>query len=517
MVKIVARLWVVLSIVSCGAARRPADGFEIPEPGSGAVDEIVRRGSEDPDCARKEFEIAEGRDHLDLEIDRPVRATCRLTEGMISIPGKEKSDAYLDLGAGRWKVLFRGRRTDGAEGANSWYLSGSASSGAVRLHGGSFVPDYALGLVFGASGGSSLSSSAFPFRSPRRIAGTTSFFLQTLHGAAAEIRYRNVYAAIFEGRPAVYGPNGQETGERRVSGARIEARRGGAEIGFSGSTGISGSGRYVCAIDGRWRSDRLNAGIEIGFDGSGEPSLLSGFSYRVSGTRAALFLYAVSPGCAGFFGSVNGRAPGSSSSLGGAAAVAEREVFRRVRARASIDRYERADGFHETVRRTTRLEVERRGKKSSLRLTWIDAGEDRRDGVPYPPAGDIGLDWSRSLGFQSEWRVDRRRSVGLALKRVREADGLGWLAAPVLRADLFRARLRVTASFAAYRAVYGHPACYFYEPSLRGSYPMRLASRDTEAATLLISMYIKRLELFIHVTLEDERAPEISLQASAGL
>ncbi len=517
MVKILARLWVAFSVVSCGAARRPADGLEIPEPRSGVVDEIVRRGSEEPDGARKEFEIAERLDYPDPDAGFPFRVGCRLTEGMVSVPGREKSDAYLDLGAGRWKALLRGRRTDGAAGAISWYLSGNALSGAVRLHAGSFVPDYALGLVFGASGGASLSSSSFPFRGPRRIAGTTSFFLQTLHGAAAEIRCRNVYASIFEGRPVTYGPNGPETGDARVSGARIEARRGRAEIGFSGSTGISGSGGYVCALDGRWRSDRVNAGIEIGFGRSEEPSLLSGFSYRVPGARAALFLYAVAPGAAGFFGSVNGRTPGAVSSIGGAAAVVEREVYRRVRARASIDRYERADGFHETVRRTARLEVERRGKRSSLRLAWIDAGEARRDVVPYPPAGDTGLECSRSLGLASEWRVNRKTSLGLALKRISEEDGLGWLAAPVLRVDLFKARLRGTASVAAYRALSGHPDCYFYEPSLRGSYPIRFVSRNALMSTLLIGIYIKRIEFIVHVALEGGQAPEISLQGSSGL
>jgi hypothetical protein len=517
MVRFLALLWAALSIVSCGAARRPADGLEIPDPRGGADDETVQRGSEEPDLARKEFELAEYLDYLESDAGRPVRATCRFTEGMISVPNRERSDAYLNLETERWKALLRVRRTDGAEGAVSGYLCGSASSGAVRFLAGSFVPDFAFGLAFGGSGGSSLSSGAFPFRSPRRIAGATSFFLQTLHGAAAEFRHRNVYASIFEGRPVTFGPNGPEKGECRVSGARIEARRNGLEIGFSGSTGICASGRDICAIDGRWRSDRLNAGIELGLAGPGEPSLLSGFSYRVPKTRGALFLYAVSPGGAGFFGSVNGRTPGRNSSLCGAAAVAEREVLRRVRARASIDRYERADGFHETVRQTTRFEIERRGKRSHLRLTWIDAGDERRDLVPYPPAGEIGLESSRSLCFLSEWRVDRKRNIGLALKRVEGTDELGWLAAPVFRADLFSAHVRVTASLAAYRAAYGHPACYFYEPSLRGSYPIRFVSRDTEMSAILIGIFINRIEVFVHAALERNGVPELSLQASAGL
>ncbi|MCX5753187.1 MAG: hypothetical protein NTW97_06010 [Candidatus Krumholzibacteria bacterium] len=517
MVKWPVGLWVALSIVSCGAARRPAEGLEIPDPWDGARDEMVQRAGEEPDLAQKDFEIAEYLDHLELDDGPPVRATCRLTEGMISLPGKERTDGYLALSAERWKALCRGRRMDGAADAISWYLSGGAFSGAVRLHAGRFVPDFALGLLFGGSGGSSLSSSAFPFRSPRRIAGTTSFFLQTLYGAGGEVRCGGVYAAFFEGRPVTYEPNGTEAGERRISGARIEVRRSGAEIGISGSTGASESGRYVCGIDGRWRSDRMHAGLEIGFDRSGEPGVLSGFSYRVPGTRAALLLYAVPPGAAGVFGSVNGRTPGLTSSIGGAAVAAEREVFRRIRARASIDRYGRFDGFHETVRQSTRLECERRGRRNLLRLTWIRAGDARRDVVPYPPADQSGLVASHSLGLLSEFRIDGKTRIGVVLKRIEEADGLGWLVAPVLRADLLSTRLRVTASFAAYRTVFGRPVCYFSEPSLRGSFPLCIVSRNTDRGALLIGFVFKQLDLFLHAALEDGGVPKISLQASADL
>lgn len=261
----------------------------------------------------------------------------------------------------------------------------------------------------------------------------------------------------------------------------------------------------------------MNAGFEAGFGGAGEPGLLSGFSYGGPGARAAFLLYSVPPGAAGAFGSANGRTTGDISSIGGVAVVGEREIFRRVRARASIDRYERADGLREKLRRTTRLECERRGKKSVLRLTWIGAEAERRDFVPYPPAGESALESSRSLAFFSEWRLARKTSIGLALKRIEETDGLGWLVSPIFRADLLSARLRVAASFAAYRTSFGHPVCYFYEPALPGSFPLRIVSRDTGTGAIVIDIYINKISVLARAALEAGRAPEISLQAKAGL
>jgi hypothetical protein len=518
MVKLLVRLSLIISIVSCGAARRPAGGLGIPrEPGE-LGDGIVQGGGEDPDLERRDFEIAEYFEETPAPGGgRSLRATCRLTEGAIGVGDKERSDGYVVLDGGRWKTLCRARRTDGRKSAVSYYASASTESESWRLHGGSFVPGFALGLVFGGSGGPSLSSGAFPFGAPRRIAGTTSYFLKSLYGVAAEIRRGNAYAAAFHGCPVEYGADGPEKGERTVSGARFEARLGGLDAGLSCSTGTSDGAGCVVAIDGRWISDRMKAGFEMGTGGSEAPSLLSGLSCRVGGTRAALLLYAVSPEAAGFFGTVNGRAPGKISSLDGAAAVAERDLFRRVRARVSIDRYGRRDGSHETERVTTRFECERRGRKILVRLAWAGVSSARRDVVPYPPAGEGAPETSSTVGLFPELRIGRGAGIGAALKRVEEPDGLGWLLAPVVRARLFSDRLRATASFAAYRTRRGHPVCYVYQPSLRGTFPVRSVSRSTDMATLVIDIFINKLRVSCHVSNEDWEMPEISLQASAGL
>jgi hypothetical protein len=518
MVKLLVRLSLILSIVSCAVARRPADRLEIPRASAEAGDGIVHDGGEDPDRERRDFEIAEYTEKTSAPAGgRSVRATCRLTEGAIAAGGTERSDAYVAIDAGRWKALCRARRTDGTADAVSYYVSGSSASGSVRLHGGSFVPGFALGLVFGGSGGPSLSSGAFPFGTPRRIAGTTSHFLQSLYGVAAEISRWNAYAAVFHGRPVECGANGPEKGERTVSGARFEARLGGLDTGLSCSSGMSDGPGCVVAIDGRWSSDRMNAGFEMGTGGSDAPSLLTGFSCKVGRTRIALLLYAVSPEAAGFFGSVNGRTPGKIASLDGAAAVAERVFSRRVRARVSIDRYARRDGSHETERRTTRFECERRGRRMLVRLSWTGVSSVRRAVVPYPSVGEAAPEVSSTLGLSPELRIGRGTEIGAALKRVEEPDGLGWLLAPVVRVRLFSGRLRATASLAAYRTKRGRPLCYVYQPSLQGSFPVRAVSRNADMVVLLIELYINKLRVSCHVLNEGRGKPEISLQASAGL
>ena len=98
-----------------------------------------------------------------------------------------------------------------------------------------------------------------------------------------------------------------------------------------------------------------------------------------------------------------------------------------------------------------------------------------------------------------------------------DGDGAGYLVQPAARASLFGGRLKVSASLAHYRALKGKAVCYFYEPSLKGSYPWRVASRDTERSVLLIALIIKELDVSFRAALDAERPPEISLQGALAL
>ncbi len=542
----IACLLPALAAASCAPAGRAAKGVDTRSAPDGAVMETVPEGAGEPAASLDEREIAEylrenpddpsraaleqllsataiagerarDGDYRRRDDPRSIGAVCRITQGTISRSGAGRSDVYLAGGAGGWSALCRAKKAEGGARAVSWYLAGETLAGAVRLHAGAIVPDFALGLVFGGSGGSSLSSGAFPFHTPRMIAGTTSFSARSLQGGAAEIRGRHFYAAVFRGRAMTSGPDGPNPSGTTAAGARIEARRGRAAAGLSLSGGARERGTRVFGIDGRWKSDVMNAGFEAAWRGETEPALLSAFSCRISKARAGLLLYFVPPGAAHTFSSVIGRSPGESSSIGGGAAAVDCMIRRGFHVRGSLDRYERADGHSIAVRRTARIECEGRGRVGFLRLVWTGAADERQNVIPYPCASEIRLDGSRSLAVQGEWRVAARARVGASLKRIDEEGGRAWLVSPVLRVNLFSNRLRMTASLADYETTFGNPVCYFYEPSLQGSFPLRVVSRDTRRGAALIGLYINKLSIFAHVKLEAGTAPDFSLQVAARL
>ncbi|MGD1048565.1 MAG: hypothetical protein ABR899_07435 [Candidatus Krumholzibacteriaceae bacterium] len=567
-------VWAVLSIASCGVPGRVSRGSDGPVPGgfgeNGALEETI----EDPDLAREDFDVRERladnpidpsragietlasipgfpeelarsivaaarerrveggwlarltpeereelylyRDYLVLPAPHPFHMSCRLTENRFSTGGEGVKDGYVSVNAGGWKALWRGKVSE-TGGGSACYLSGSLFADALRLHGGTFVPDYALGLVFGGSSQVSVLSSAYPFHSPRGIAGSTSFYSPAVLGAGAELRFRRFRGAAFAGRPRVYRSDHFEEDGGGVFGGRVELQEGNAVFGASGSSDASGSGRSICAIDARLAADRTKLGFELGSRGAGEPAILSGFSCGLGRSHAGLFLYSVPAGLRGTFGEIDGRTPGASNSAHGVTAAIEGEIVPRLKARAAIDRYSRADGLDERERRSVRVECERKWKRFMLRLTWVSTDDGHRDVVPYPGSLTGERSESSSLGVVSGIRIARQASLGFTLREVRDGDGLGYLVQPTARTSLFGERLKASVSLARYRAVKGAAVCYFYEPSLKGSYPWRVASRDTERAVFLIVLIINRLDVSFHAALDRERPPEISLQGALAL
>lgn len=461
-------------------------------------------------------ELYRYRDYLILPSPHPFHMSCRLTESGFSSGAGGVKEGYVSVSALGWKALWRGKLSETGGGA-AYYLSGSLFADALRLHAGTFVPDYALGLAFGGSSQVNVLSTAHPFHAPRGIAGSTSFYSPSVVGVGAELRFRRIRGAAFAGRQRIYKSDHFEEEEGTVFGGRVEWHGGIAVIGASGSTPASGSGRSICAIDAHLASDRTKLGFELGSRASGEPALLSALSCKLGRSHAALFLYSVPPGVRGRFGMVNGRTPGASNSAHGVTAALEGEILPRFQARAAVDRYSRTDGLDERERCSVRVECEREWKRIMLRLAWVSTDTDHRDVVPYPGPLAGERSESSSLGVVSDLRIGREATLGVTLREVHDGDGAGYLVQPAARASLFGGHLKASVSLAHYRALKGKALCYFYEPSLKGSYPWRAASRDTERAALLITLIIKKLDVSFHAVLDAERPPEISLQGALAL
>ena len=461
-------------------------------------------------------ELYRYREYLILPSRHPFHLSCRLTDSRLSTGDREVREGYVSASARGWKALWRGRSSETGGGA-AYYLSGSLLADALRLHAGTFVPDYALGLVFGGSSQVHVLSTAYPFRSTRGIVGSTSFYSPAALGLGAELRLRCLHGAAFTGRPRVYKSDHFEEEEGTVFGGRVEWEARSAVLGASASTAASGSEGSIYGIDGRLTVDRTRFGFELGSRASGEPALLSTLSCELGRSHTALFLYSVPPGMRGRFGKVNGRTPAVASAAHGVTAALERDLLPRLQARAAVDRYCRTDGLDERERYSVRFECESKLKRVTLRLTWVSSDDGHRDVVPYPgaPAGDRSE--SSSLGLVSDIRIGRWARIALTLREVRDEDGTGYLMQPAARMSLFEGRLRGSVSLAHYSATRGGAVCYFYEPSLKGSYPWRAASGDTDRAVLLIVCIINKLDMSFHMALDGERSPEVSVQAALAL
>ncbi|HVO76904.1 MAG TPA: hypothetical protein VMT60_02875, partial [Candidatus Bathyarchaeia archaeon] len=462
-------IWVALLTASCGPSRDICRGLGSP-PGASFDDDLAQRAIDDPEEAEEQFLLREYladnridpsradvetllsipgfpeelarrvvasangrsgngawierltpeeredlycyRDYLVLPSRHPVHMTCRFTDSRLSEPGSEVREGFLSLSAFDVKALWRGKLSNAGTGA-AYYFSAGALADALRLHAGTFVPDFARGLVFGGSCGSYLFSSAYPFRRPRGIAGSTSFSSRTMLGSAAELDLRRIYGAVFVGMPRTCKSGTFELEDRAVLGGRLEVRRGHGAFGLSVSTPLAGPDERLYGADARYASDRVNAGFELAFAETGEPALISALSCRSSEGHAGLFSYVVPAGRRGVFGNIGGRTPGAATAARGVTATAEREIVPGFVIRGAIDRYVRTDVLDENGTRSSRVECERRWNRLTLRVTRTDADKEHLDLVPYPGEGANERARSNSLGVFCEARSRRTASVGV--------------------------------------------------------------------------------------------------------
>ncbi len=567
MVKRIAPAWIALAIVSCGGARFVSDrasGFDRPgledisplddrelttddfdrierlkdnpiDPGEEPLEALLGIPGFPEELGQRIVEATKGthlgrswvdrltppekeelyryREYIVLPRIRPVRFDGRFTEDRLVSGGRK--EGRISLSVYGLEALWRGRFSKEANGA-AFYVSAKALSGSVRVHAGSFAPDFAMGLIFSGSSPSYLFSNNYPFHRARWIAGTVSSYGPAVHGGTVELWYRRARAVVILGRLREFRSTHFETGKESIVGGRFAVRMADGEIGFSGFGGVTESQRALFSLDGSWHSNALRFGFELGLTGQREPGCLWGFSYGDGRTRAGFLLHSVPGEVAGKFGSVNGRTLGARSHNTGATMVVEREVFSRFHARIAFERYARTSGFEDEDRNVLKVEGEKKWKKVLLRLSWSSAVGRRKKNIPYPAESLAAFKETSSLGLVSTLRISKDRTFKISIRMPHEDDGLGLLFSSALSSSFFSEHLEASVCGMSYRIYEGRPVCYFYEPSLRGTYPWRAVSGNEECCSCLISFHFNRLTFSSKVALESGGPPVASFQACLG-
>jgi hypothetical protein len=449
-------------------------------------------------------ELCRYRDYLVLPRVAAISCTGVVTAEAGGSEDLAPREGRLALSALGSKVLWRGR-TPLTMRQSSFYVSTKALSGAVRLHAGSFTPAFAMGLVFGGSASSSFFSTNYPFGPSRAIAGTTSRFGTAVYGGAIELWCRSAKGTLVVGRPRLVRSDGFELAPEPLRAARVSLRLSGGEIGLSGVEDASMPSNGVFAVDGGWSSGVVRAGVELGFAGSGSPGCLMGLSYRADKSRAGFLLHSVPPGMGGRFGRVNGRALGADHRQSGGTIVIEHGVARGVRVRTAVERYGRSEALEDETRDVVKAECEREWRRVLIRCSWSSSSERREKVVPFPSENTPTVDKTGSLALVSSFKAKRGLILKLSVRSPERRGIVGVLYSPSMSVTSFSNRFEASLTGALYRVPGDGPVCYYYEPSLSGVYPWRVASGRTVRLSCIISFNYNKLEFSYHVAFEEGR------------
>lgn len=455
------------------------------------------------------------RDYLFLPARSATRLEARVTADGPSEAPARKTDCLVALSHDGGEARWRGR-VAGEKGASAFYLARGAFSDAVRIHAGSFVPDFGMGLLSGGSLSSYLFGGAYPFHGSRRIAGNTSFYGPSILGGAAELWYGRGRGVLYAGRLREYESGRFDLADRDSWGGRFELKLRRLEIGVSSVSGSAAAGG-LHAVDAKWRNDAACLGLELGAGGGGQPALLWGGSCRADGARAAFLFHSIPRGSAAEFTGVNGRSLAAASSHHGATAVAECRLLSRVAVRASFETYFRGDGFEERRREEVRLEAERTWRRLSLKLVWTGSFSAREKAVPYPGSATPSGDESASVGLHASLRFADGVIAKAVFRKLGDGGSSGFLFAPALDMRLLAGRLAMDVSGAMYRVFDGRPVCYFYEPSLKGIYPWRVASPGHDRTAIGITLNCNNLHFSLKAAWEVGSPVDATLQVALRL
>jgi hypothetical protein len=389
------------------------------------------------------------------------------------------------------------------------YAAGRLYRGHVRVHGGDFAPDLAVGLLYSSYSSTYPFSSGYHIRKMRWIAGRMSFYGPSMRGAAVEVWAGCAHLLAFRGSPCSYKGGRIETSGALVTGGRLEFTKRGLSMGATACTDETSSRSLTVSIDASLIRERFEAAGELIVTGEGTGCVF-GCSTRRGRGEASLFLYGMHSFSSRAFGRpLQGRYPAKR----GASLVLRRGIRAGIEVLSAFEHGSSSNVIEERSRDLVRLECRWSARRHRVKVSYSRRIDSRSIMVPYPPGGVMPPEVSSSLGIVQTSRIRKSLRVRVSIRAPLEREGSGYLICPSITLEH---AVRATLSWAVHRATSGSPLFYCYERSLDGLYPWRALRGDGWRVALFGGMSVGPIRLAFFCAAQQPGGREAGLQAGTS-
>jgi hypothetical protein len=442
--------------------------------------------------------------YIELPGRLPLEFEAWLTSDRLEHEAERRDDARMVCSGERFRLSARYR----SEEIYRFYLAGSLPTGHLRLHGGDFTPDLAMGLCFSSYTASYPFSHGYHLRERRWVSCATSLSSASMRGCAAEIWAGPVRLLLLGGRRCSYSD-----GRLDVEGPSIRCGRFGMKLGrFSAGTALHTveglTPGPVCSVDASWFGERFGAAAEIAAIGH-EWSSIWALSVRGEISRMGLLIYDIQHD---WDGSMGRSFYGAGKRRRGCSIVLDRRITRRIRILSAFERSGADDSYEAKVRDLLRFECRWSAGGKSIKLSFKRRIERRSILIPSPLGGEQPEnEVTDSIQLLQKWRLPASLRLRISCRVPLERGRSGYLVCPSLTIDR---RFHATLTWAVHRALEGTPTFYCYERSLKGQYPWRALRGDGWRVALLGGVSIGPLRLALGLATQKSGPYEAAAQAA---
>ena len=445
--------------------------------------------------------------YLILPARKATRYKVRVNAAGVGAAEHARYDGYSSLLGDGFKILLRARMA-GERHYSSFYASKRLFSGSVRLHGGDFMPDFAMGLAFSSYHNDYPFSGGYPLRGYRWMAARTSFYGTSLRGCAGEVWKGSLRTLFFAGRPRSFSTGGCALDARLVSGGRIEI-----DLGFCsiGSTAYHDPRRgSLASFDGRCKAGLIAGGFEF-IAGARRNAVTASVSYNARRIDAGIILHSFPGYLPNRFGASPHSEGGARRAGRGIGLVASRSFGRSLTVRGAYDRYIRYSGGGSLLRDVLRAGIARKCRGFNLEVYLTSKRYGSRVEIPYPAQGVQSVKTAHTLKTNMMYHRGATFRFKVAGGYIRGNGYAGYQISPSVYLGSLAGHVSIIAFFTAYHSLAGKAVFYYYEPSPKGSYPWRTVRGDGCRGVLSISLTARKFFFAWRSAIEPKSPVETSL------